>query len=252
MGEATHCSLYYFALFILLYIAYSERFYRVIFRNRLTTSWILCFLSFLIIIDPYKVSRTFQRPSLSSLLWLGFCEISGYPSIMDIFAALEKHRERSEKFLKDYAESERIREECEVIRSQIKELEAKLAANQKQLLSLLPAEPSLTLSTEPKRARGKSSNKLTSKQAKNLKLIFELMYAKPAVNTAKDVADELNAKIENCSQAKMNNLLNEALQLFPDLVTSVGKAAGRKVSLIQGVSLNELIQAVDSKTKSKS
>ena len=57
---------------------------------------------------------------------------------------------------------------------------------------------------------------------------------------------------DNCSQAKVNSLLNSALQLFPDLVTSVGKAAGRKVSLIQGVSLNDLIQAVDSKTKSKS
>ena len=35
------------------------------------------------------------------------------------------------------------------------------------------------------------------------------------------------------SQAKVNMLLTFALQLFPDLVTGVGKAPGRKVNLIQ-------------------
>jgi hypothetical protein len=169
---------------------------------------------------------------------------------MDIFTKLKEQKERSEKFLKDYAESERIIEECEVIRSQIKDLEAKLEANQKRLLSLLPAE-SVTVTKQPK-SQDKPSNKLTSKQAENLKLIFQAMIANPDKNTANGIAEKIEATMDNCSQAKVNILLNSALQLFPDLVTSVGKAAGRKVSLIQGVSLNDLIQAVDSKTKSKS
>ena len=170
---------------------------------------------------------------------------------MDIFTKLKEHKKRSEKFLRDYAESERIIEECEVIRTQIKDLEAKLEANQKRLLSLLPAESSVTV-TKQSKPQEKPSNKLTSKQAENLKLIFQLMIAHPDKNTAKGISDDLKATMDNCSQAKVNILLNSALQLFPDLVTSVGKAAGRKVSLIQGVSLNDLIQAVDSKTKSKS
>jgi hypothetical protein len=170
---------------------------------------------------------------------------------MDIFTKLKEQKERSEKFLKDYAESERIIEECEVIRSQIKDLEAKLEANQKRLLSLLPAESSVTVTKQPK-PQDKPSNKLTSKQAENLKLIFQVMITQPDKNTAKGISGELEATMDNCSQAKVNILLNSALQLFPDLVTSVGKAAGRKVSLIQGVSFNDLIQAVDSKTKSKS
>lgn len=170
---------------------------------------------------------------------------------MDIFTKLKEQKERSEKFLKDYAESERIIEECEVMKSQTKDLEAKLEANQKRLLSLLPAESSVTVTKQPK-PQDKPSNKLTSKQAENLKLIFQAMIAQPDKNTAKGISGELEATMDNCSQAKVNILLNRALQLFPALVTSVGKAAGRKVSLIQGVSLNDLIQAVDSKTKSKS
>ena len=171
---------------------------------------------------------------------------------MDIFTKLKEHKERSEKFLRDFAESERIIEECEVIRTQIKDLEAKLEANQKRLLSLLPADCSATAPKQSKPAKDKFPNKLTSKQAENLKLIFQAMIANPDKNTANGIAEKIEATMDNCSQAKVNILLNSALQLFPDLVTSVGKAAGRKVSLIQGVSLNDLIQAVDSKTKSKS
>ena len=170
---------------------------------------------------------------------------------MDIFTKLKEHKERSEKFLRDYEESERIIEECEVIRTQIKDLEAELEANQKRLLSLLPAESSVTV-TKQSKPQEKPSTRLTLKQAENLKLIFQLMIAHPDKNTAKGISDDLKATMDNCSQAKVNSLLNSALQLFPDLVTSVGKAAGRKVSLIQGVSLNDLIQAVDSKTKSNS
>jgi hypothetical protein len=78
------------------------------------------------------------------------------------------------------------------------------------------------------------------------------MIAHPDKNTAKGISDDLKPTMDNFSQAKVNSLLNSALQLFPDSVTSVGKAAGRKVNLIQGVSLNDLIQAVDSRTKLKS
>jgi hypothetical protein len=135
-------------------------------------------------------------------------------------------------------------------RSQIKDLEAKLEANQQRLLSLLPAESSVIVTKQPK-PQDNASNRLTSKQAENLKLIFQVMIAHPDKNTAKGISGELDATMDNCSQAKVNSLLNSALQLFPDLVTSVGKAAGRKVSLIQGVSLNDLSQAVDSKVKWK-
>ena len=171
---------------------------------------------------------------------------------MDIFQKLKEHKEKSEKFLRDYAESEKIVAESDAIRSQIKELEARLEANEKRLGSLLPADLSAIAPKQSKPAKDKSPNKLTSKQAENLKLIFQLMIAHPDKNTAKGISDDLKATMDNCSQAKVNILLNSALQLFPDLVTSAGKAAGRRVSLIQGVSLNDLIQAVDSKTKSKS
>lgn len=105
---------------------------------------------------------------------------------------------------------------------------------------------------QSKPAKDKFPNKLTAKQAENLKLIFQAMIANPNKNTANGIAEKIEATMDNCSQAKVNILLNSALQLFPDLVTSDGKAAGRKVSLIQGVSFNDLIQAVNSKTKSKS
>ena len=171
---------------------------------------------------------------------------------MDIFQKLKAEKEKSEKFLRDYAESEKIVAESDAIKSQIKELEAKLEANEKRLGLLLPAVPSVATLKQSRRAETTLSNILTSKQAENLKLIFQLMIAHPDKNTAKGISDDLKATMDNCSQANVNSLLNSALQLFPDLVTSAGKAAGRKVSLIQGVSLNDLTQAVDSKTKSKS
>jgi hypothetical protein len=89
-------------------------------------------------------------------------------------------------------------------------------------------------------------------QAENLKLMLQAMNADPDLKTAKGISGGPGAKIKNCSQAKLNNFLNSALQLFLDLITSIGKATGRKVSLIQGGNLNDLIQAVDSGAKSKS
>ncbi len=100
---------------------------------------------------------------------------------MGIFQRLKAEKEKSEKFLRDYAESEKIVSESDAIKSQIKELEAKLEANEKRLGLLLPAIPSIATPKQSRRAETTFSNRLTSKQAENLKLIFQLMIAHPVL-----------------------------------------------------------------------